>query len=317
MPANLMVGGSPQVRAFVGTTPVKRTYVGSIQVWPAMTTRITNLGSTVFTGTANTNFPTHTAGDLLVVVAVGGAAPTAPAGWTTVYTSPSGNPAATIGYRFATGAGTGTGAWSGNAVATAYAFRGANKTTPFGKIGTNLGSGLDTTAPALTLTDPSGDSLVMHSYYNNGTTGAWINKVPAGFIGKNQQARMANNQMIDTIGATTPSSVMSHSASATWRTLAFELLMEPAVVQVGLYDVTVEYLPNYEVRFTALTSYPADPDEAFFFRSTPLTNDGYTGRTFTKTYRASAVPIDCTLEDYWANPTGIRNTVSFQIMPKP
>lgn len=91
-----------------------------------------------------------------------------------------------------------------------------------------------------------------------------------------------------------------------------------AATYTGLYGVRVEYLDNYDVLFTALTSYAADPaNDAFFFRSTPITNDGYTPRTFTKTYRASAVPMDCTLEDYWPdNPSGVRNTISFQITPR-
>ena len=68
---------------------------------------------------------------------------------------------------------------------------------------------------------------------------------------------------------------------------------------------------------TAMTSYAADPDnEAFFFRSAPLVDDGYTPRTFVRTYRATATPLDCTLEEYWQTPTGTLNKISFQIMPR-
>jgi hypothetical protein len=84
----------------------------------------------------------------------------------------------------------------------------------------------------------------------------------------------------------------------------------------GLYGVRVAYLDNYVVNFTALTSYAPDPEEAFFFRSTPLTNDGYVAREFSKTYRASAVPQDCVLEEYWVTPSGVRNTINFKINPR-
>jgi hypothetical protein len=90
----------------------------------------------------------------------------------------------------------------------------------------------------------------------------------------------------------------------------------PVVTAEGLYGVRVAYLDNYVVNFTALTSYAPDPEEAFFFRSTPITNDGYVAREFSKTYRASGVPMDCVLEEYWVTPSGVRNTINFKITPR-
>jgi hypothetical protein len=317
MPFDTAVGDTPIAKAYVGTTPVIRTYVGDKHVWPPFSTTVTYVASTVFTGTTNVTFPTHSAGDLLVLQATGNTAPTAPAGWTVVHTSPSGNPAAVLAYKWATGAGTGTGSWANNVAGLMYVIRNADKTNPIGAVSTSVGpSSTTVTAPALTLTDPTGSSLVAHSYFNSGSTGGWANKATGNFLIKNLVARLGSSLAIDTRGATVEPSTLTHSAAATWRSLAFEVLAPAA--QVGLYGCDVEYLPNYEVRFTAKTSYAeGDPDEVFFFRSTPIANDGYTGRTFTKTYRASAVPMDCTLEDYWQNPTGIRNTINFQISPKP
>jgi hypothetical protein len=173
------------------------------------------------------------------------------------------------------------------------------------------------TAPAISLNTDSGDSLVGHLFFNNGTSGVW-GTPPAGVLSKNANARMSNLQKIDTRTATADPVTMTHTTGpVTFRTASFELLVPQVETPVGLYGCDVEYLPNYEVRFTALTTYPeGDVNEAYFFRSTPLTNDGYTARTFTKTYRATATPVTCTLEEYWATPSGVRNTVTFDIMPK-
>jgi hypothetical protein len=320
MPFGTKVGDTPLVKSFVGTTPVKRIYAGSTHVWPPISTPIVWVGSTVGSGTTTT-FPAHQAGDLLVAVAISSTSTprTPPAGYTTVFTSTSGFAAFTLAYKWATAAGTQFGTWpSGTAWTCSYVFRGADTGTPFGKVDSVVVEGATSgTAPALTLTDPSGDSLVGLMFFNSGTSGVW-GPVPGGTVGKNMNARLANLQQIDTEVSVSDAVRMTHTVgSSTFRTASFEVLAPQVETPVGLYGCDVEYLPNYEVRFTALTSYAAgDPNEAFFFRSTPLTADGYTGRTFTKTYRASAAPIDCTLEDYWQNPTGVRNTITFQITPR-
>ena len=510
MPFGTTVGGTALAKAYVGDTPVKRIYTGSTHVWPPLSAKVTWIGSTVGTGTTNT-YPAHTAGDLLVALVVG--TNVAPSGYTVAATSTAGT-TVIVAYRWATGANTAFGTFTGAQASTAYVFRNADTTTPFGAIQFASGSGVAATAPALTLTDPSGASAVAHTFYNAASAGAWVNKVPPNFLGKNQQARMANNQMIDTVTATTEASTMTHTVSSLWSAAAIEVLAPqttppptlvpttqiewvgansvaaasgnfpvhqagdllvvaavsttatprvppsgyttaytspsgfggltvayrwatapgttmgtwpsgtgwltgyafrgantttplgvvdsvavdavsegttpqvtltdtsgaslvtymhftgaagtwgavPAgciqrnsninmyssqkadsttdgattmtrtggsgtfrslvfevlapVQRSGLYGVRVEYGDNYDVTFTALTSYAADPNEAFFFRSTPITNDGYTARTFTKTYRSSAVPMDCTLEEYWATPSGVRNTITFDITPR-
>ena len=166
MPFGTTVGDTPLVKAYVGTTPVIRTYVGDKHVWPPYVSTVTYVGSQVFTGSTSVAFPTHQPNDLLVIYAVGGAAPTAPAGWTDVPTGQSGNPAGTLAYKWATGTTASTGVWTGNATGIMYVFRDAHKTTPFGAVGTSLGNGLVATAPALALTEPNGSSLVTHQYYN-------------------------------------------------------------------------------------------------------------------------------------------------------
>jgi hypothetical protein len=91
-----------------------------------------------------------------------------------------------------------------------------------------------------------------------------------------------------------------------------------------LYDVKIEYLPGYEVRFTALKGFtPEDPmDEGFMFRATPTLAgiDGYVPRTFTKKW-SSSTTRSCTLADQYGdgtpNPEYLNKTISFTVQPKP
>jgi hypothetical protein len=85
----------------------------------------------------------------------------------------------------------------------------------------------------------------------------------------------------------------------------------------GLYAVNVEYLPNYEVRFTARTSYATSAQDNFFFNGPPTVSgfNGFVGRTFTRQW-ASGAAIECTLEDsYGAG--GPLNTITVTVTPKP
>ena len=323
------VGGTPLVKAYVGTTPVIRTYVGDKHVWPPFSMTVTYVGSQVFTGTASTNFPTHKPNDLLVIYAVGGAAPTAPPGWTAVPTGQSGNPAGTLAYRYATSTSASTGTWTGNAAGVMYVFRDTHPTTPFGTIGTSVGSGAVTTAPAITLTDPSGASLVAHNYYNNGTTGSWTNKAPTNFIIKNLNARMASTLAVDTTGAGVVASSLTHSSATTWRSLAFEVLPVAPVVEeepLWLYDVDITYKGSLVVDFSAKKGFVPAPedaiDEGFMFRCVQFPAlDGYVRREFSKTFPQSGYSkLDCTLEDLYgdgipANNAEMLKTLSFTINP--
>jgi hypothetical protein len=531
---DLTIGGTPQVRAYLGTTPIKRTYVGGTHVWPPFSTTVTWVASQVFSGTTSTAFPTHAVGDLLVIAAHGITAPTAPTGWTVVRsTTDTTAPNVTLAYRYAAATNTVTGSWMNNAYGTAYVFRGARRTNPIGAFATDLGATASTavTAPALTQTDTSGASLVTHSYYNTGSTGGWVNKSPGNFYQRNLNARLANNQAIDTTTTVVESSTMTHTFADKWRSTAFEVLPDdgrmwvvsantvsgatgtftghqpgdllitiaqiqnttaafspptppntggtvptwhvaydsnissvqgapnlsakigyavatasnhtsgtwtnavflttivvrgadqtnplggvagdlqtnitaptittPSVTMVDrsgnsmvfgylcssstsasncytanppegwtsrvrttktaidtrfdgtgagvteshtisglnwrtatfevksapgaikdppyLYDVEIEYLPNYEVRFTALTGYDPDPDnDAFFFRATPDNgSDGYKGRTFTAKFTPTVSAQNCTLQDYWGGPDGDARTITFQVTPRP
>ena len=320
------VGGTPLVKAYVGTTPAQRIYVGDKHVWPPFSTTVTYVGSQVFTGTASTNFPTHKPNDVLVIYAVGGAAPTAPPGWTAVPTGQSGNPAGTLAYRYATSTSASTGTWTGNAAGVMYVFRDTHPTTPFGTIGTSVGSGAVTTAPAITLTDPSGGSLVAHNYYNNGTTGSWTNKAPANFIIKNLNARMASTLAISTVGTDVVASSLTHSSATTWRSLAFEVLPVAPVVEepLWLYDVEQVNKGGGVVDFTLKKGLePFDPlDEGFMFRCAQFsTLNGYVPRTFSKTFPTNAYSaLDCTVEDLYgdgtANPDYLHKIISFQVTPR-
>jgi hypothetical protein len=316
MPFDTAVGDTPIAKAYVGTTPVIRTYVGDKHVWPPFSTTVTYVGSQVFAGTTSVAFPTHAPDDLLVIYAVGGAAPTAPSGWTAVPTGQTGNPAGTLAYRWATSSSASTGVWNGNAAGVMYVFRGADKINPFGTVGTSVGSGLVATAPAITLTEPNGSSLVAHNYYNNGTTGAWTNKAPTNFIVKNLNARMASTLAVDTASTDVAESSLTHSSAQAWRTLAFEVAA-PAV-SPGLYAVDVEYLPAYEVRFTCRTTYPESASDGFMFTSTPTQgHNGYVGRVFTQKWTSQTVQT-CQIQDiYGGGAGGTMNTITVAVSPKP
>lgn len=219
MPFGVTVGGVALGKSYVGETPVKRIYVGGTHVWPPISAKATWIGSTSGTGTTNT-YAAHTGGDLLVALVFGTGV--APSGYTIVGTSTTGT-TVILAYRWATGANTSFGTFTGALASSSYVFRNADTAAPFGAIQFGSGSGLEVTAPALTLADPSGGSVVAHCYYNAATAGAWVNKIPPNFISKNQQARVANNQMIDTSGVSVGASAMTHTVSSLWSSAAFEV----------------------------------------------------------------------------------------------
>jgi hypothetical protein len=141
-----------------------------------------------------------------------------------------------MGYRYATTTSTAFGTWTNATIVTGYVLRGTNTTTPIGAVASGIASGSGAagtpiTAPALTLTDTSGASLVLHNYCQTGTTGAWVNKIPGGMIARSQNARTASNQIIDSTSA--DASSMTHSAAGAWRCTSFEVLA-PAAGPVGL-----------------------------------------------------------------------------------
>lgn len=104
-----------------------------------------------------------------------------------------------------------------------------------------------------------------------------------------------------------------------WKDTGSAVVEEPPY----LYDVEVEYLPNYVVNFTVKKGFmPADPsEEAFMFRCVQMPRDGYVGRTFSKQWAASGYSyLDCTLADLYGDGTtdpDMQKTISFKITPRP
>lgn len=113
--------------------------------------------------------------------------------------------------------------------------------------------------------------------------------------------------------------ILKFTSNGTYETAA--VVEEPPY----LYAVDVEYLPNYEVKFTAKKGFmPADPsEEAFMFRCVQMPKDGYVSRTFSKQWSANGYSkLDCTLEDLYgdgipANNAEMMKTINFTITPKP
>lgn len=318
------IGTSGLQRAFVGDQEVQRIYVGNKYAWPAVpSAKVEWLGSTVASGATNT-FPAHQPGDLLVVVAVEtGAAlrPSLAAGFTEAHADTSGM-SICIGYRIATTSNTAVGTWSNAFYNTAYAFRYANTSTPFG----GLASMIDTKAisPTITVQDTSGDSVLCYGFSNNATTGSW-GATPDGFISKNGVARMGNLQKIDS-RSDGELRWSSTAGTVNFRNWVFEVLPEtaPAEEPQELYAVEQVNKPGRVVDFTAKKGFPPNPDdEAFMFRCSTISGlDGYVPRTFTKTFPSGTAysAFDCTLEDLYGdgiNTAGslTKATISFQATP--
>jgi hypothetical protein len=314
------VGGTPLLKAYVGTSPTARIYVGDKHVWPPISGKVTWIGSTVATGTANT-FPAHVANDLLVAVLYG--TDVAPNGYTLAAKQTSPMKVALV-YKWATAPNTAVGTLTGATFNSVYVFRNANPNAPFGATGTASNTGLTATAPALTLTDPSGDSAVCHAFIQTGASGAWVNKVQANFISKNLNARLANTQMIDTKTATAAASTLTHSVSASWTGLSFEVVAVPSTPveePLWLYDVAQTNKGGGVVDFALKKGLgPYDPlDEGFMFRCVQFpTLNGYVPRNFTKNFPPNGYSgLDCTVEDLYgdgtANPEYLHKTISFKV----
>ena len=330
------IGGVAPSKIMSGGTPVKKVMIGGDLAWPTvdlnlLTTKLVWVDSRAFYGGTQLTFGQHQAGDLLLVIAVGSVAPSAPYPYTLAYQSDaSGSIAGTVAWKIATAAGTTAGTWNGVAGATTYVIRGCNQTTPLGDVQSILQntSTLVSNAPALTLTDPSGESLVAHAHYNNANTGSWNTGDPAGFISKTKQDRMTSLQQLNTTGGL-PSSLTHSSAQ---KTLGFSVEVLAGSYSGGtteeplwLYDVEQVNKPGRVVDFTALKGFiPPDlSDEAFMFRCSTISGlDGYVARTFTKTFPSGTAytSFACTLADLYGdgivanNPTMLK-TISFTVTP--
>ena len=218
----LNIGSSPMTAARVGSTPISKVFVGSQQIWPVWAPpadKVAYWSSQVTSGVSGT-FPSHVAGDLLVVVAAATSAlyPTVPTGWTKAYQTPDTTRPMVIGWKAATAAGTTSGSWTNAAFVATYVFKGADTTNPFGSIGTDLSA----TSPAITPVNSSGRSQIVHTRWQSGGTGSWaagvLNLTP-----RNTVAAMANGEQIDT--RTSPELTWAISTGTpAYRSLVWEVL---------------------------------------------------------------------------------------------
>ena len=331
------IGGVAPSKIMAGGTPVKKVMIGGDLAWPTvdlnlLTTKLVWVDSRAFYGGTQLTFGQHQAGDLLLVIAVGSVAPSAPYPYTLAYQSDaSGSIAGTVAWKIATAAGTTAGTWNGVAGATTYVIRGCNQATPLGDVqsiyqGTST---LVSNAPALTFTDPSGESLGVHVHYNNANTGSWSSSGADGFTTKTNQDRMTSLQQLNTtVGL--PSS-LTHSSAQKTLGFAVEVLAgsyggsePPTEEPLWLYDVDITYKGSNVVDFALKKGLTGiDPlDEGFMFRCVQFKSlDGYVPRNFTKTFPASAYSaLDCTVEDLYgdgtANTDYLYKKISFQVQPK-
>lgn len=320
--SDITIGGSPIISRRFGNTEIVKVMVGEEQIWPA-TKLVTYENSLLYT-TSTGAFPTHQAGDLLVVVAVaaGSTPPAVPTGFTSAYTSPSSefSMAVRVGWRVATAANTANGTWSGASWISAYVFRNADTTTPIGAIASiNTASNTIGRAPGLTLVNAKGQSAVAANFINNGTSGSFgSNTQSVGWRMRNRNARVVNNEKIDTRSVGPSSETLVGGGSVNWRGTTFEVL--PANPNPPyLYDCTSVASTGWVVDFTVLDGWPAgDINEAYMFRCSTLTGyDGYVGRNFQRTFRATAYnTFDCSLEDLSNIAGKERKIINFTCSPR-
>jgi hypothetical protein len=320
--SDITIGGSPIISRRFGNTEIVKVMVGEEQIWPP--TKLVTYDSSLIYATSTGAFPAHQAGDVLVVVAVaaGNTPPALPTGFTSAYTSPSSefSMAVRVGWRVATAANTTNGNWSGASWISTYMFRNADTTTPFGAISSiNTASNAKGQAPGLTLVNNKGEAAVVASFINNGTSGSFgATSQPVGWRMRNRNARVLNNEKINTRSVGASFETLVGGGSVNWRGTTFEVL--PANPHPPyLYDCTSVASAGWVVDFTILDGWPAgDINEAYMFRCQTLTGfDGYVGRNFQRTFRSTAYnTFDCTLEDLSNIAGKERKTISFKIYPR-
>lgn len=329
--ANLMIGGAQLVSASVGATPTERIYIGDAKVWPnvditELTTKLVWVDSRAFYGGTQLTFGQHQAGDLLMVIAVGSVPPTAPYPYITAHQSDAaGTIGGTVAYQIAKAGGTSAGTWSGVAGATTYVIRGCHQKYTIGDVQSiyQAGSVAVSNAPALTLADPSGESLVVNAHYNNANTGSFNTGDPAGFVTKTKQDRMTSLMQLNSTQGL--ASALTHSSPQKTLGFAVEVLAGSYVppVQPYLYDIQQTNKAGRVVDFVALKGFePPDlTEEAFMFRCVQFPAlDGYVMRTFSKTFPSSGYSkLDCTLTDQYGdgtpNPELLNKQISFSVTP--
>ena len=115
-------------------------------------------------GQSAVTFPTHQAGDLLLVFSFrdgSNSPPPIPAGWTEIENHFGSLSSMRVGFRIAPGAGTSSGVWNNGTTTIGHVYRGVNKANPFGAKAVSNGSTNSITIPALTLKKNGGSSWVV------------------------------------------------------------------------------------------------------------------------------------------------------------
>jgi hypothetical protein len=222
----IIVGGT-RVQGFrYGNTEIIKRMVGDQQIWPPVQ-MVSYVGSTIYLA-ATGSFNTHAVGDLLVVAAISSTAnvPSLPVGWNNAYTSADGaNLALRLGWKIATAANSSNQNWTGASYLTTYVFRGSNTSAPFGALCSQAQSNTKApVSPAFTPINNAGESLMVHSYVNNGNSGSPGTYAPPGFIAKNRNARIINNMRLDSTLGNPVAEYHSGGNLAAWRMLVFEVV---------------------------------------------------------------------------------------------
>lgn len=187
------LGTSSLAACYVGSTAVQKIYVGSTEVWSA-DAPVSYIDANTST-TTSVSIPTHQANDVILIWALSawgiGTAPSMPSAGGTVptFTSIRSGTHGAGGYRlaYATASASGrtSGTWTGAAAMLVAVLRGANA-SPVGGSAIDGTYGGTPTAPAVTLTNSSGSSMLLHFYGSWGSP-TW-GTAPSGYT-----RRIANN----------------------------------------------------------------------------------------------------------------------------
>lgn len=169
---NVTLAGIPGAEAF-GTMTLRRKPV---------------LVGLAISSTTSVTIPTHQAGDLILVHTMNGSAsamPATPAAggtvptWTVINSDSNGACDSKLAWAVATSSGTTTGTWTNAGRTLAVVLRNQAASSPVGGQAVNTSSGTNATAPAVTLTNTDGSSMLLHFYAKLGAN-TW-NSAPAGY----------------------------------------------------------------------------------------------------------------------------------------
>jgi hypothetical protein len=227
------VGGSSVVKAFVGTVPVQRIYVGGDKVWPV---QMEYINGGAYAG-ASVGFGAVTPGDLFVVIAqrlsaTAAAAPSVPAAggtvpvWHQVWNSGSAPLAATMAWGIADSSSMTSGTWTGAEAMTFLHF--ANGKSVGASVASYTATPADNLGSVSALTPQRSDSLVFAYYANNATAGAYVKPAAGvedsyGYLNLFSTTKMCVNRKVDT--SSVPAAKQGHAASNLhWRGIHFEVL---------------------------------------------------------------------------------------------